>query len=110
AKMVQTAVQQFGGLDYAFNNAGIEGELASTADYPDAAWQKVIDVNLTGVWRCMKHEIPAMLQRGSGAIVNNASILGLVGFAGAPAYTAAKHGVVGLTKAAAQEYATQGIR
>lgn len=110
AKMVQTAVDQFGGLDYAFNNAGIEGELASTADYPDAGWQKVIDVNLTGVWRCMKHEIPAMLQRGGGAIVNNASILGLVGFAGAAAYTAAKHGVVGLTKVAAQEYATDGIR
>lgn len=110
AKMVQLAKDAFGGLDYAFNNAGIEGVLAPTADYPEEAWQRVIDVNLTSVWRCMKHEIPAMLERGGGAIVNNASILGIVGFANAPAYTASKHGVVGLTKAAAQEYAQRGIR
>lgn len=110
ARMVQVARDAFGGLDYAFNNAGIEGQLAPTADYPEEAWLRVIDVNLTSVWRCMKHEIPAMLERGGGAIVNNASILGLVGFANAPAYTASKHGVVGLTKAAAQEYAPRGIR
>lgn len=110
ARMVQVAKDAFGGLDFAFNNAGIEGVLAPTADYPEDAWLKVLDVNLTSVWRCMKHEIPAMLERGGGAIVNNASILGLVGFANAPAYTASKHGVVGLTKAAAQEYAPRGIR
>lgn len=108
--MVQLAVDRFGGLDMAFNNAGIEGALAPTHEYPEDAWQRVIDINLTSVWRCMKHEIPVMLERGGGAIVNTASILGLVGFANAPAYTAAKHGVVGLTKAAAQEYATKGIR
>lgn len=110
AAMVQRAVELFGGLDYAFNNAGIEGTLAATHEYPEDAWQRVIDINLTSVWRCMKHEIPVMLERGGGAIVNTASILGLVGFANAPAYTASKHGVVGLTKAAAQEYAEKGIR
>ncbi|MBO8140836.1 MAG: SDR family oxidoreductase [Firmicutes bacterium] len=110
AAMVRQAVEQFGGLDFAFNNAGIEGVLAPTGDYPEDVWNKVIAINLTGVWRCMRHEIPAMLGRGGGVIVNTASILGLVGFANAPAYTAAKHGVVGLTKAAAQEYATKGIR
>jgi len=110
AAMVKRAVDLWGGLDYAFNNAGIEGALAPTHEYPEEAWQRVIDINLTGVWRCMRHEIPEMLKRGGGAIVNCASILGLVGFANAPAYTAAKHGVVGLTKAAAQEYAELGLR
>nr|BAP47478.1 short-chain alcohol dehydrogenase [uncultured organism] len=110
AAMVKRAVDLWGGLDYAFNNAGIEGALAPTHEYPEEAWQRVIDINLTGVWRCMRYEIPEMLKRGGGAIVNCASILGLVGFANAPAYTAAKHGVVGLTKAAAQEYAQMGLR
>jgi NAD(P)-dependent dehydrogenase (short-subunit alcohol dehydrogenase family) len=108
--MVARAVEAYGGLDHAFNNAGIEGALAPTADYPDETWRRVLAVNLTGVFLCMKHEIPALRARGGGAIVNNASILGLVGFATAPAYTAAKHGVLGLTKAAAQELATEGIR
>lgn len=108
--MVARAVEAFGGLDYAFNNAGIEGALAPTSDYPTDAWNQVIAVNLTGVFLCMKHEIPAMRARGGGAIVNNASILGLVGFAKAPAYTAAKHGVLGLTKATALELATEKIR
>lgn len=108
--MVGRAVEAFGGLDFAFNNAGVEGELVETAEYTEAAWQRVIDINLTGVFLCMKYELPALLARGGGSIVNNSSILGLVGFANAPAYTAAKHGVLGITKVTAQEYATRGIR
>jgi NAD(P)-dependent dehydrogenase (short-subunit alcohol dehydrogenase family) len=108
--MVDHVVERFGGLDFAFNNAGIEGALATTADYPEDVWQRVLAVNLTGVFLCMKQEIPALRARGGGAIVNNASILGVVGFANAPAYTAAKHGVLGLTKVAALELATERIR
>lgn len=108
--MVARTVEAFGGLDYAVNNAGIEGALAPTVDHPDEMWDRVLAVNLTGVFLCMKHEIPALRRRGGGAIVNNASILGLAGFANAPAYTAAKHGVVGLTKCTAQEVATENIR
>lgn len=108
--MVDGVVERFGGLDFAFNNAGIEGALAATVDYPEDAWQRVLAVNLTGVFLCMKQEIPALRARKGGAIVNNASILGVVGFAKAPAYTAAKHGVLGLTKAAALELATEGVR
>jgi NAD(P)-dependent dehydrogenase (short-subunit alcohol dehydrogenase family) len=108
--MVRSTVERFGRLDYACNNAGIEGKSAPTAEYDEAVWRRVIDVNLTGVWLCMKYQIPEMLKQGEGAIVNVASILGVVGFANAAAYTAAKHGVLGLTKAAAIEYATQGIR
>lgn len=108
--LVRSAVDGYGGLDCAFNNAGIEGVLATTADYPPETWHRVLDVNLTGVWQCMRHEIPRMRERGAGTIVNNASILGLVGFANAPAYTASKHAVLGLTKTAALEYAAEGIR
>jgi NAD(P)-dependent dehydrogenase (short-subunit alcohol dehydrogenase family) len=110
AAMVDHVVGTFGGLDYAFNNAGIEGALAATADYPDDVWQRVLAVNLTGVFLCMKREIAVLRARGGGVIVNNASILGVVGFASAPAYTAAKHGVLGLTKVAALELATERIR
>lgn len=110
ARLVERAVGAWGRLDIACNNAGIGGDLAPTADYPLEAWNRVIAVNLTGVFHCMRAQIPAMLRCGGGAIVNIASILGAVGFANAPAYTAAKHGVLGLTKAAAQEYAAQGIR
>lgn len=108
--MIETAVARFGRLDYACNNAGIGGLSAPTGEYTEEAWRRVIDVNLTGVWLCMRHEIPQMLASGGGAIVNMASILGHVAFANAPAYVAAKHGVLGLTKNAAVEYATQGIR
>lgn len=108
--MVAAALEQFGRLDVAFNNAGIGGEAAITADYSVAGWQKVIDINLSGVFYCMKYEIPAMLTAGGGAIVNMASILGQVAFENSSAYVAAKHGVVGLTKNAAVEYAKQGLR
>lgn len=108
--MVDHTMKRFGGLDYAFNNAGIEGVLVPTADYPDDVWHRVIAVNLTGVYWCMKQEIAALRARGGGVIVNNASILGVVGFATAPAYTAAKHGVLGLTKTVALELATERIR
>lgn len=110
AQLIDAAIRTYGRLDFACNNAGIEGVQAPTADYPREEWDRVLAVNLTGVWLCMKHEIPTMLAHGGGAIVNMASILGVVGFATAAAYTAAKHGVVGLTKVAALEYATQGIR
>lgn len=108
--LAEAAVQRYGRLDIACNNAGIGGEMAPTADYPLEAWNQVIGVNLSGVFYCMKSQIPRMLAGGGGAIVNMASILGAVGFANAPAYTAAKHGVVGLTQAAAQEYGAQGLR
>lgn len=108
--MVRKTVEQFGRLDYAVNNAGVGGAAATTADYTLDDWRRVIDINLTGVWLCMKYELAAMLESGGGAIVNVSSILSTVGFATAPAYVASKHGVNGLTKTAAVEYATQGIR
>ncbi|HET7583482.1 MAG TPA: 3-hydroxybutyrate dehydrogenase [Gemmatimonadaceae bacterium] len=108
--MVAATIHAFGRLDCAFNNAGIEGVLANTEDYPRDGWDRVLDINLTGVWLCLRAELPHMRRQGSGVIVNDASILGLVGFARAPAYVAAKHGVVGLTKVAALECAGSGIR
>ena len=110
ASLVERVVQTYGRLDCAFNNAGIGGEVAKTADYPEEEWDRTIDVNLKGVWLCMKYEIPVMENQGSGAIVNTASIYGLAGAAGYIAYNAAKHGVVGITRTAALEYATAGIR
>jgi NAD(P)-dependent dehydrogenase (short-subunit alcohol dehydrogenase family) len=109
-KLVSQTVERYGRLDYACNNAGIGGEQNLTADYSINGWQKVIGINLSGVFYSMKYEIPAMLNNGGGAIVNMASILGQVSFATSPAYVAAKHGVVGLTKNTAVEYATSGIR
>jgi NAD(P)-dependent dehydrogenase (short-subunit alcohol dehydrogenase family) len=110
AAMVDRAVQTFGRLDFACNNAGIEGPTAPTADYPEAEWDRVLAVNLKSVWLCMRQEIPRMLEQGGGAIVNIASIAGVIGFPGASAYVASKHGVIGLTRAAALEYARQGVR
>ncbi len=108
--LVAFAVETFGGLDVAVNNAGIGGPLGPTGEYPLDGWRKVIDINLNGVFYGLRYQIPAMLARGGGAIVNIASILGSVGTANSPAYVTAKHGVVGLTKAAALEYAARGIR
>jgi NAD(P)-dependent dehydrogenase (short-subunit alcohol dehydrogenase family) len=110
ATLVAQTVEQFGRLDYAFNNAGVGGPPASVVDTDEAAWDNVIDVNLKGVWLCMKYEIPVMLEHGGGAIVNMSSAGGLVGTAGLGAYTASKHGVIGLTNVAALEYAQAGIR
>src|SRR6266849_9963878 len=108
--MVSKIVQTWGRLDCAHNNAGIEGRMANTAECTEENFDRVIAVNLKGVWLCMKHEIPQMLKQGGGAIVNTASVAGLVGFQGLPAYVASKHGVNGLTKTAALEYAKAGIR
>ena len=108
--MVQKAIETYGRIDFAFNNAGIEGQSNPTDLCSDTNWQQVIAVNLTGVFLCMKHVLPVMLKQGEGAIVNNASVAGLIGFQNSPAYVASKHGVVGLTKTTALENIKKGIR
>ena len=108
--MVRTAVDRYGRLDVLFNNAGINGEPAPTAECTLENWERVIRVNLKGVFLGMKYAIPEMLKNGRGSIINNASVMGMVGFANVPAYCASKGGVIQLTKATALEYAQQGIR
>jgi NAD(P)-dependent dehydrogenase (short-subunit alcohol dehydrogenase family) len=109
-EMVEAAVAAWGRLDCAYNNAGISSPAHPVAEMPDELWQRSLDVMLTGVFLCMKYEIPHILASGGGAIVNCASGAGLVGFPGQAGYVAAKHGVIGLTKAAALEYGAQGVR
>ena len=109
-KSVEMAVGKFGRLDIAVNNAGIGGAMAPVGEYEIEEWNKVIAINLSGVFYGMRYQIPAMLKNVSGSIINVASILGSAGFAKSSAYVAAKHGVVGLTKSAALEYSSQGIR
>lgn len=110
ARMVSTALDRFGRLDCAFNNAGIAGPSVRMTEYGIADWQRIIGINLTGVFQCLVHEINAMRTTGGGAIVNTASVMGLSGTVGASAYTAAKHAVLGLTKCAALEYGREKIR
>ncbi len=109
-RLVQGTVKTYGRLDACFNNAGISGPMRPTAELSEEDWNRVIATNLSSVFLCMKYELPELLKAGGGAIVNNASILGTVTFPNACAYTASKHGILGLTKTTAAEYATQNVR
>lgn len=110
AAMINEGIRRFGRVDVAFNNAGIEGQMASTVDCSEENWDRTLAVNLKGIWLCMKYELQHMLLRKAGSIVNCSSVAGLVGFACLPAYVASKHGIVGLTRTAALECAGDGIR
>lgn len=109
-KLVSAVVSEHGRLDIAFNNAGYDGPATATTDIGEADWMAMINTKLSGAWRCMKHELRQMTRQGSGAVVNMVGTWGLVGFPGHSSYCAAAHGVMGMTKAAAKEYAQQGIR
>ncbi len=108
--LVDHAMTKYGRLDVAFNNAGIEGDVRPLVEQTESNYQTVMDINVKGVWLSMKYEIPRMLERGGGAIVNNSSAAGVIGFPGMGIYVASKHAVIGLTKTAALEYSAQGIR
>jgi NAD(P)-dependent dehydrogenase (short-subunit alcohol dehydrogenase family) len=108
--LVERTVHEFGRLDVAFNNAGVEQPPTALVDTTEDEWSRVLDIDLRSAFLCMKHEIPAMLEHGGGSIVNTSSGAGVVGIRGQAAYVAAKHGLIGLTKSAALEYAAQGVR
>jgi len=108
--LIQHIIKRYGQLDIAFNNAGIDGNRAITHEADISLWKNMININLNGVFYCMKYELSEMVRRNSGCIVNNASVSGHRGYPGLPSYIASKHGVIGLTKASAMEYASKGIR